>query len=58
MRILAADLRDEATVGLTKEEQDNFIVILTKIKNNLINMAELPNNENKTRELNNIREQR
>jgi len=40
MRVLAAELRKEATIGLTDEEQDQFIVILTKIKNNLTKMAE------------------
>ena len=56
MRVLAAELREEATVGLTNEEQDQFIAVLTKIKNNLINMAEPSNGGSQTPELKNIHE--
>ena len=56
MRVLAAELREEATIGLTNEEQDHFIAVLIKIKNNLTNMAEPTNGRSQTPKPKNINE--
>ena len=59
MRLLAAELRAQATAGLTEEEQELFIATLTKLKSNLTNMADTANTINQssgiTKEVENIR---
>ena len=52
MRVLAAELRAQATAGLAEEEQELFIATLTKLKNNLTNMADTANTINQSNEIN------
>ena len=52
MRVLAAELRAQATAGLAEEEQERFIATLTKLKNNLTNMADTANTMNQSNEIN------
>ena len=52
MRVLAAEVRTEATAGLSEEEQELLIATLTKLKNNLINMADTANSIKQSSKIN------
>ena len=51
MRVLAAELRTQATAGLAEEEQELLIATLTKLKNNLTNMADTANSIHQPNEI-------
>ena len=52
MRALASELRTQATAGLAEEEQELLIATLTKLKNNLTNMADTTNTINQSSKIN------